>query len=276
MGSGPEPPRCPAPRGATSGRLPRDRGRGRSEDPRTVAGMVFVADEGSMFDAPIELLWKYIFSSEAHDASHTTTRRPRFEKVSEVTFLYGSERLLRGQWGPDRLRISMFPPISIDTEWLEGVLAGSKLVYVYAPGATGPGSTSTASSPPRPSRRRGSRGSPESSSTASSARTRRRSESSSSDRSDPAPPSRTERRARTPGGPATRTDRSGGNATIRAVGYRGLVPSSRPRPVLSPWGTNRGWRPADRIAASRSARETRSPRSTSSRCRMPRSRSATR
>lgn len=27
----------------------------------------------------------------------------------------------------------MFPPVSVVTEWLEGVLAGSKLVYVYAP-----------------------------------------------------------------------------------------------------------------------------------------------
>ncbi len=95
--------------------------------------MVFVADEGSRFNSPIGLLWKYLFRSEAHDASPTTTRRPTLEKISDVTPLYGSERLLRGRWAPDRLRLSMFPPIPIVTEWLEGVLAGSKFVYVCAP-----------------------------------------------------------------------------------------------------------------------------------------------
>ena len=31
------------------------------------------------------------------------------------------------------MRISMFPPISVVSEWLDGVLAGSKMVYVYSP-----------------------------------------------------------------------------------------------------------------------------------------------
>jgi hypothetical protein len=95
--------------------------------------MVFLKDEGSTFDAPIDLVWKYIFGGEEHDSAHKTTRNPRFEKVSDITIIYGSERYLRGKWAPDRLRISMFPPISVVTEWLEGVLAGSRLVYVYTP-----------------------------------------------------------------------------------------------------------------------------------------------
>jgi hypothetical protein len=95
--------------------------------------MVYVKDEGSVFEAPIDFVWKYIFGGEAHDAAHKTTRNPKFEKVSDITIIYGSERLLRGKWAPDRMRISMFPPISVVTEWLEGVLAGSKMVYVYSP-----------------------------------------------------------------------------------------------------------------------------------------------
>jgi hypothetical protein len=95
--------------------------------------MVYVKDEGSVFDAPIDVVWKYIFGGEVHDSAHKTTRNPKFEKVSDITIIYGSERYLRGRWAPDRLRISMFPPISVVTEWLEGVLAGSKLVYVYSP-----------------------------------------------------------------------------------------------------------------------------------------------
>lgn len=95
--------------------------------------MVFVKDEGSTFDAPIDVVWKYIFGGLDHDSAHKTTRHPKFEKVSEITIIYASERLLRGKWAPDRMRISMFPPISVVTEWLDGVLAGSKLVYLYTP-----------------------------------------------------------------------------------------------------------------------------------------------
>ena len=95
--------------------------------------MVYIRDEGSVFDAPIDFVWEFIFGGEGHDAVHTTTRKPKFEKVSEVTFIYGSERLLRGKWAPDRMRISMFPPVSVVTEWLEGALAGSKFTYVYSP-----------------------------------------------------------------------------------------------------------------------------------------------
>lgn len=95
--------------------------------------MVYLKDEGSEFDAPIDFVWKYIFGGEAHDAAHTTTRNPKFKKISDITIEYSSDRLLRGKWAPDRMRISMFPPISVVTEWLEGVLAGSKLTYVYSP-----------------------------------------------------------------------------------------------------------------------------------------------
>ena len=95
--------------------------------------MVYVKDEGSVFDAPIDFVWEYIFGGDTHDSVHKTTRNPKFEKVSDITIIYGSERLLRGKWAPDRMRISMFPPISVVSEWLEGVLAGSKMVYLYSP-----------------------------------------------------------------------------------------------------------------------------------------------
>jgi hypothetical protein len=95
--------------------------------------MVFVKDEGSVFDAPIDFVWKYIFGGADHDSAHKTTRAPKFEKYSDITLIYGSERYLRGKWAPDLLRISMFPPISVVTEWMEGVLAGSKMTYVYSP-----------------------------------------------------------------------------------------------------------------------------------------------
>ena len=95
--------------------------------------MVYVKDEGSVFEAPIDFLWTYIFGGADHDSAHKTTRNPKFTKISDVTILYGSERYLRGKWAADQFRISMFPPIAVVTEWLEGVLEGSKFVYLYTP-----------------------------------------------------------------------------------------------------------------------------------------------
>jgi hypothetical protein len=95
--------------------------------------MVYIKDEGSVFDAPIEFVWKYIYGGEAHDSAHKTTRNGKLSKYSDITIIYASERHLRGKWANDKMRISMFPPVSVVTEWLEGVLAGSKLVYIYSP-----------------------------------------------------------------------------------------------------------------------------------------------
>jgi hypothetical protein len=95
--------------------------------------MVWIEDKGSTFDAPIDFVWNYIFGGNDHDKSHKTTRKSKIGKVSDITISYASERQLRGKWAPDLMRISMFPPVSVVTEWLEGVLAGSKLVYLYAP-----------------------------------------------------------------------------------------------------------------------------------------------
>jgi hypothetical protein len=95
--------------------------------------MVFVRDEGGVFDAPVNKVWEYIFSGEDHDASHKTTRNPKFAKVSEITILYSADRNFRGKWAPHQLRITMVPPVSVTTEWLDGVLKGSKVTYVYSP-----------------------------------------------------------------------------------------------------------------------------------------------
>ncbi len=95
--------------------------------------MVYLKDEGSEFDAPVDFVWKYIFGGEDHDSAHKTTRKPTFKSVSDITIEYGSERLLRGKWAPDRLRITMVEPIAVTTEWLDGALAGSKFVYLYTP-----------------------------------------------------------------------------------------------------------------------------------------------
>ena len=95
--------------------------------------MVFVQDEGSLFDAPLGIVWKYLFDGEAHDAVHKSTRNPSFKPVSKTSFIYSAERRFNGNWIPESQRLSVFPPLGISTEWLEGSFAGSKMFYLYSP-----------------------------------------------------------------------------------------------------------------------------------------------
>ena len=86
--------------------------------------MVYLTDEGSLFDAPLEVVWEYLLEGKAHDGVHKSTRNGKFEPVTHSTFLYHSERQVNGSWEPESIRISVF---------LKGPFEGSKMVYVYKP-----------------------------------------------------------------------------------------------------------------------------------------------
>jgi hypothetical protein len=93
--------------------------------------MVYLQDEGGVFDAPIDVVWKYIFGGGEHDKVHTSTRNSEFKNVSDCTILYTAERNYGGTWKRETMRISFFPPVAMVQELLEGPLAGSKWVYLY-------------------------------------------------------------------------------------------------------------------------------------------------
>ncbi len=95
--------------------------------------MVYIEDRGSVFDAPLEIVWKYLFDGEAHDKVHKSTRNPSFKPISKTSFIYSSERNFDGSWIPESMRQSVFPPLGMSTEWLEGAFAGSKMFYLYSP-----------------------------------------------------------------------------------------------------------------------------------------------
>jgi hypothetical protein len=95
--------------------------------------MVFIEDRESVFDAPLEIVWKYLFDGEEHDKVHKSTRNPSFKPISKTSFVYSSERNFNGDWIPESMRQSVFPPLGMATEWLEGPFAGSKMFYLYSP-----------------------------------------------------------------------------------------------------------------------------------------------
>jgi hypothetical protein len=97
--------------------------------------MVYLRDEGSLFDAPLEVVWEYIFGGEGHDASHKTTRGGKMKALAKAPFvlLYAAERRYGTRWVPEQMRITFFPPLATVQEFLSGPLAGSKWTYVYSP-----------------------------------------------------------------------------------------------------------------------------------------------
>jgi hypothetical protein len=96
-------------------------------------GMIFIEDTGSLFDASVDTLWKYLFAGEAHDKAHHSTRNSSFKPLTKTSFIFSSERNLNGRWAPESLRMNVFPPLGMSTEMLEGPLAGSKMFYLYSP-----------------------------------------------------------------------------------------------------------------------------------------------
>jgi hypothetical protein len=97
--------------------------------------MVFVRDEGSEFDAPIDVVWEYIFGGEGHDSSHRTTRGGKMKALFKgpLVLRYKAERQYGSRWIPETMRITFFPPVATVQELLDGPLAGSKWTYVYSP-----------------------------------------------------------------------------------------------------------------------------------------------
>jgi hypothetical protein len=95
--------------------------------------MVHIKDEGSHFDAPIETVWKYLQSPTDHGSSHTTSRNQQMQPINETSFVLTQEQNMNGEWVKTSSRITIFPPVAMTIEILDGPLAGSKMVNIYTP-----------------------------------------------------------------------------------------------------------------------------------------------
>ncbi len=94
--------------------------------------MVYILDEGSEFDAPLERIWKYVQSDEEHE--HRAMKTISAEMQGENTVVVENEVTLENL-PPVRSKIKMtlFPPFGIVQEYLEGPMAGTKAFQYYIP-----------------------------------------------------------------------------------------------------------------------------------------------
>lgn len=88
--------------------------------------MVYIVDEGSEFDMPLEKLWEYL-PSETHKHSARVISREVQGNVVTLT----SERDVDGKAVRSKLRLTMYPPLGVVQEHLEGPTAGSRAFTFY-------------------------------------------------------------------------------------------------------------------------------------------------
>ncbi|MCI4348761.1 MAG: hypothetical protein L3J93_00870 [Thermoplasmata archaeon] len=95
--------------------------------------MVYVRDEGSVFDAPIDTVWKYLQSDDDHGESHKGRRNMDRKSLGENTVMLSWEQDINGKWIRMSNRLTFHPPIGFFVEPLEGPMAGSKFFNYYIP-----------------------------------------------------------------------------------------------------------------------------------------------
>lgn len=87
----------------------------------------------SEFDAPIDVVWRFLGTPEVHAPAHEGTRGRRVTPLAGSAIELSMEQRFEDAWFPVRNRITMLPPVAMAIEALEGPLAGSRSVYLYSP-----------------------------------------------------------------------------------------------------------------------------------------------
>jgi len=91
--------------------------------------MVYLLDEGSVFDMPIDKVWKYLQSEEHRHPSIKMVNR----EVNGNTVILTSERIIMGKPALTKIKNTLYPPFGMVQEHLEGPLAGSRAFQYYTP-----------------------------------------------------------------------------------------------------------------------------------------------
>jgi len=92
--------------------------------------MVYILDEGSIFDAPIDKIWKYL-PSDNH--RHNSLKLISREMVNNNAVVITAERNIMGKMARTVIKNTLYPPFGFVQEHLEGPTAGSRAFVYYTP-----------------------------------------------------------------------------------------------------------------------------------------------
>lgn len=94
--------------------------------------MVFVRDEGSVYDAPRDVIVSFFSSGQAHSEAHRH-RAVQRERLAANVGRYSWEQDFLGKPARFVMRWTSFAPVGFGYEVLEGPFAGSKFFLYYTP-----------------------------------------------------------------------------------------------------------------------------------------------
>jgi hypothetical protein len=94
--------------------------------------MVFIRDEGSYFDAPLEDIWKFLGSGNSHSEAHNH-RRVRRQSLGKDSGIYSWEQDFRGKLERFSMKWRSYYPLGVGYEVLKGPFEGSKFFLIYTP-----------------------------------------------------------------------------------------------------------------------------------------------
>ncbi|MFQ6010655.1 MAG: hypothetical protein ACE5KG_00575, partial [Nitrososphaerales archaeon] len=89
--------------------------------------MVFVLDQGAVYDAPLDKIWKLNMAHGTDMAKiHPGAKDPKFEQLSDTVFRASYETEVGGQNWKIAVRFTFYPPLGFVAEHLEGPFEGTK------------------------------------------------------------------------------------------------------------------------------------------------------
>jgi len=94
--------------------------------------MVFVRDEGSVYNAPLEQVWRFLSTPDSHTEAHQHRNVGR-KQLPGNSGEYGWEQDFEGRSERFTMRWVAFPLFGIAYEVLEGPFVGSKFFAYYRP-----------------------------------------------------------------------------------------------------------------------------------------------
>jgi hypothetical protein len=95
--------------------------------------MVYVRDEGSVFNAPLDTVWKYLQSDIDHGNSHKGRKNFERKPAGENAMILSWDQDVEGKSVHMSNRLTFHPPVGFFVEPLEGPMAGSKFFNFYVP-----------------------------------------------------------------------------------------------------------------------------------------------
>ena len=94
--------------------------------------MVFLLDDGGVFDAPLEVVWRFVGSGSHHGEAHQH-RRMRRRRLPGNAGRYSWEQEFEGRTERFGMRWQSYYPVGIAYDVVEGPFEGSRFFLYYRP-----------------------------------------------------------------------------------------------------------------------------------------------